>query len=171
MEQLIADLDATHKQLMQLVESINPDLFSRRPSEVEWSIAENIHHLYLVEEATLKLLKKKLKEPPQQLGLMRRIFKPPTWVVGMRAIRVKAPKYVEPLNAPPKREAIDNFNRVRADIKEIIAKNSKERLMQIVEKHPVLGNYDGLDWIKIAKYHEDRHFKQIKEVIKKLEKK
>ena len=52
----------------------------------EWSVAEIINHLYLVEERVIKDLEKALAREPRKLGLMRRLV--PTSIVASRLIRV-----------------------------------------------------------------------------------
>ena len=39
---------------------------------------------------------------------------------------------------------------------------------QMVFKHPFLGEIDGIATVSFVGYHELRHYKQIREVIKKL---
>ncbi len=168
MQEIIAQLDSTHQQLLDTVTSVAPETFAQRPSPGEWSIAENIHHLYLTEQAVVKEMEKALAQPPQKLALLNRLIQNVIPLVAVRLVRVKAPKYVEPLNAPAKAEVISNYNSIRAKLKEVATKHGTERLANLVLKHPVFGPYDGLHALAFNGYHELRHYKQIKELMGKL---
>ena len=168
MKKTIDQLDSLHHQLLDIVSSIEENRFSRRPTEAEWSIAEVMHHLFLAEGWMLKELEKGLKRPPERLGALRNIFKPPVWITGLRLIRVKAPKRAEPLNPPPKATTIENYNDVRVKMKEMATTEGRARLEQIVAVHPILGKYNGAHLVSFAHYHELRHYKQIKEIIRKI---
>jgi hypothetical protein len=166
MQKVIAKLDSIHAALLGTVDPIDPELFTRRPSENEWSIGENLHHLCIVEGLVLKTLNAGLARPPHQLSLLNRLF--PVSLVGWRGIKAKAPKAAEPLNAPPKEAVIANLDRVRESIKEFSSTHGRERLLTIPFKHPFLGTWDGVTAVRFVGYHELRHHKQIKEIIRRL---
>ncbi|MEW6731831.1 MAG: DinB family protein [Acidobacteriota bacterium] len=167
MQTIVAQLDAVHQQLLDTVRPISVEQFAHRPSQTEWSIAEVIHHLYLVEKLAVESLEKALKRPPEELSLLRRMLLPPPAVIGWRGIRVRAPKVVEPLDAPSKQQTLENYNGVRDALKKI-TNHGRERLEKMVLKHLVLGLHNGVYAVQLAHYHEVRHFKQIQEIIKNL---
>src|SRR5262249_12510410 len=136
--------------------------------EGEWSVAEVLHHLFKVETWLAQEIETGLERPPERLSMLRNIFKPPIWISGMRTIKVKAPKRAEPLNPPPRTTILETYNGVRARMKELALKNGKERLEQLVTTHPILGKYNGAHVVEFAYYHELRHSKQIKEILKKI---
>ena len=160
-------LDSAHQKLIVTITSLDPQLFSRRPSENEWSVAEVVHHLCLVEERVTKDLKKALaQDSPQRISFVRRFV--PTSIVASRLIRVKAPKSVNPMNPPEKDVSIENFAIARNKLKELCATYGRTRLRQVVFKHPFLGEIDGVAAISFVGHHEQRHYKQIREVLRKL---
>jgi hypothetical protein len=167
MKRVLARLDAVHERLLNAVAPLDAEQFARRPSEVEWSVAEVVHHLCLVEQRVLQGLEKELAQPPQRLGPLYRLI-PYSLLVGRRVRRVRAPKFVEPLNPPPKEEVIENYNRLRASLKALSDEHGRARLSQVVMKHPFLGKHDGVRAVAFVGYHEQRHYKQIQEIIKKL---
>ncbi len=166
MNRALRRLDSIHSRLLDTVASIEDPLFARCPAENEWSVAEIVHHLCLVERRVIKELEKELAKPPQRLGLFRRFV--PTSIVASRLVRVKAPKAVNPIAPPPRDEIIENYNAVRNQLKELCATHGRQRLRLIIFKHPFLGDIDGTATISFVGYHEIRHFKQIQEVLKKL---
>ncbi len=167
MKRIISRMDATHDQLLGMIEPISDEVFAQRPSETEWSVAEVLHHVSIVEERVLEQLQKGLSKPAPKAGVLQRFF--PMWLaVGMRTIRVKAPKFVEPLNPPPRKEIIANFNRTRDALKEFAVTQGRARLKDLSMPHPFLGRLDGLRAVSFVRHHERRHYKQIREIIQKI---
>lgn len=166
MKKPLKRLDSVHQKLIDAITPLNPELFSQRPSNNEWSVAEIVQHLCLVEERVLKDLERAFGGPPRRVAFLRRLI--PTSIVSIRLIRVKAPKAVKPLHAPAKDVLIENFNRARNALKTLCAAHGKGRFRSIIFKHPFLGDIDGVATISFVGYHELRHYKQIREVLRKL---
>jgi hypothetical protein len=61
------------------------------------------------------------------------------------------------------------FDRARQALKTLCATHGRNRLKKLIFKHPFLGDIDGVATIAFVGYHEKRHFKQIREVLKKLQ--
>ncbi|HEV7474237.1 MAG TPA: DinB family protein, partial [Pyrinomonadaceae bacterium] len=159
-------LDSVHQKLLSVVTPLTPDIYSQRPTPGEWSVAEIVHHLCLVEARVIKELEGAVARPPRRVGFLRRFV--PTSIVGVRLVRVKAPKAMNPLDAPAKDTALENFERTRNSLKTLYANHGVARLRNLVFKHPFLGEIDGVATVSFVGYHERRHYKQIREVLKKL---
>ncbi len=166
MNKTLRRLDSIHSRLVDTITPIEDPLFSRSPANNEWSIAEIVHHLCLVEERVIKELETELANPPQRIGFLRKFI--PTSIVASRLLRVKAPSGVNPLNPPARAEVIANYDGARSRLKELCSTHGRNRLKQVIFKHPFLGKIDGIATISFIGYHELRHYKQIREVIKKL---
>jgi hypothetical protein len=168
MNRALKRLDSVHNKLIETVSPLEPALFSQRPSEDEWSVAEVVQHLCLVEERVIKDLEREIAKEPQSVGFLKKLV--PTSIVSSRLLRVKAPKAVNPVAILEKDVAIENFNRARNSLKELCAAHGHDRFRKLVFKHPFLGDLDGVATISFVGYHEQRHYKQIREVLKKLQK-
>jgi hypothetical protein len=166
MNKSLRRLDSVHQKLLETISPLKAELFSTRPSKDEWSVAEIVQHLYLVEERVIKDLKQALARDPQSVGLLRRLI--PTSIVSSRLLKVKAPKAVNPIAVLEKNETIENFNRARNDLKQLVSTHGHDRFRKLVFKHPFLGNIDGVATVSFVGYHEQRHYKQIREVLKRL---
>ena len=166
MQRIIKRLDSTHEKLVTTVLPLSDTLFSQRPSEAEWSVSEILHHLNLVEARVIIELEKGLAGAPQRLGLLRRLI--PTAIVGVRLIKVKAPRAMNPPEAPEKEQSLSNYDETRGRLKTLCATRGRERLQQTVFKHPFLGPINGVAAVSFLGYHELRHLKQIREVLNKL---
>ena len=166
MKRALKRLDSVHEKLLGTVSQLGPELYSQRPSEAEWSVGEIVHHLCLVEDRVIKELEGAIARAPQRVGFLRRLI--PTSIVSVRLIRVKAPKGMKPSNAPVKEVAIENFDRTRDSLKTLCATHGNDRFRNLVFKHPFLGDIDGVATVSFIGYHEQRHYKQIREVLRKL---
>lgn len=166
MKKALKRLDSAHQKLVSAISPLEPDIYSRRPAEGEWSVAEIVHHLCLVEGRVTQELEAAITREPRRVGFFRRLI--PTSIVSQRLIRVKAPKAMNPLDSPARDQAIENFDRARSNLKALCAAHDEERFRNLVFKHPFLGEIDGVATISFIGYHELRHYKQIREVLGKL---
>jgi len=66
-------LDTVHDKLSTAIRTTNRDLFFKRPSEDEWSIAEVVQHLCLAEQHVLKDLRKSLQTGPAKVGFLKKL--------------------------------------------------------------------------------------------------
>jgi hypothetical protein len=166
MKRALKRLDSVHHKLIGAIASLEPSVYSERPADDEWSVAEIVHHLCLVEDRVTKELEAAIARTPRRVRFLRRLI--PTSIVSSRLIRVKAPKAMNPLDAPARDLAIANFERARNSLKTLCAAHGNDRFRNLVFKHPFLGEIDGVATISFIGYHEQRHYKQIREVMQKL---
>ena len=166
MRRALNRLDRIHARLLQAVTPLDSRIFSQRPSENEWSVGEIVQHLSLVEERVTKELEAAIARQPQRVGFLRRLI--PTSILSSRLLRVKAPKAMNPIMVPEKDLAIQNFDHARRNFKALCAAHDVSRFKNLIFKHPFLGNIDGVATISFIGYHEQRHYKQIREVLKKI---
>lgn len=166
MKKPLKRLDAVHEKLLSAVSSLEPNVYSERWAEGEWSVAEIVHHLCLVEDRVTKELEAAIAREPRRVGVLRRLL--PTSIVSLRLVRVKAPKAMNPRDAPSRDIAIESFERIRSSLKTLCATHGEERFRNLVFKHPFLGEIDGVATVSFVGYHEKRHYKQIREVLRKL---
>jgi hypothetical protein len=166
MKKALQRLDSVHGKLLTAVSTLEPQLYSQRPAEGEWSVGEIVHHLCLVEDRVIKELEGAIARTPRRVGFFRRLI--PTSIVAVRLVRVKAPRAMNPLDAPAKDRALENFARTRSNLKALCATHGQERFRNLIFKHPFLGEMDGVATVSFIGYHERRHYKQIREVLKKI---
>src|SRR5687767_3986679 len=119
MKRVLRRLDSVHEKLLGTVSKLGPELYTRRPSDGEWSVSEIVHHLNLVEARVTQELENAVACEPRRVGFFRRFL--PTSIVSVRLIRVKAPKGMNPVDAPERDVAIENFDRTRKSLKSFCA--------------------------------------------------
>ena len=166
MNRSLRRLDVVHQKLLDTVRPLDTKLFRQRPSDNEWSVAEVIEHLCLVEGAVMNYLESKLDQPPVKISFLKKFF--PMWIVGLRFKRLQAPERVRPASElPPMNELLRKYDQQRKRTKQI-CNEAGERLNGIRFKHPYFGDMDGAAAVSMVAYHEQRHLKQIREILKKL---
>jgi len=167
MQGTLKRLDTVHEKLSLAVRNTNPNLYSKRPAENEWSIAEVVQHLCLVEERITEALEKGRKGGSPKVGFLKKLI--PMRIISLRFKKFKAPKLVMPSDPPPMNELLENYDRARGRLKQFCAECGPERLKAMSVKHPFLGDIDGVAAVSMLNFHEERHYKQIREILKKLE--
>jgi hypothetical protein len=167
MKRVLNRLDSVHQKLSSTIAAIEPNLFAQRPAENEWSVAEVIQHLCLVETRLLSGLELALHAPPSKVNLLKKLI--PAGIVSVRFPRVKAPKAVQPLTSLPKEESLSSYNDLRARLKQFCIEHGRRQLNQTTLRHPFFGDIDGVTAVSMVAFHEQRHYKQIREILKKLE--
>jgi hypothetical protein len=166
MQNILDRLDSTHRKIATAIDPLDLELFQKRPAENEWSVAEVIHHLRLVEERVLSDLTVSVQHPTAKVGLLKKLI--PLRIVSFRFLRVKAPKAVQPLNPLSKDEELKSYSATRTRLKEFCSEHGRARLKKTSVRHPFFGDIDGVAAISMVSYHERRHYKQIREILKKL---
>ena len=121
----------------------------------------------MVEQAVVAELEKALQRPPQKIGLLKKLI--PMRLVSWRFIRVSAPKAVMPAGFSNARDSMQSWETVRTKLKNLCGTLDSRRLKQLAFRHPLLGNIDGLATISMVAFHEERHYKQIREILSKIE--
>jgi len=162
----LSRLDSIHRQLTTYLSELSDDVFVRRATEGEWSVGEVVEHLCLVEARVLASLKTNIALDPVKIPFRKRLI--PMRLISYRFFKVEAPKAVRPMESLSKSELLNQFETVRASTKEFCSQHDTGRLKQTAFTHPFLGLIDGTAAISMVAYHEQRHFKQIREIVSRL---
>jgi hypothetical protein len=100
MKSTLKRLDTVHQQLTSTIGAVDPALLVKRPAENEWSVAQVVEHLCLVEGAVTKYLKSKLDQPPVKVSWLKKLL--PMRIVSLRMKRIQSPMFVVPgTDLPP----------------------------------------------------------------------
>ena len=165
----LSRLDKVHLQLTNYVRNLDDSLFARRAAENEWSVAEVVQHLSLVEDRVLVSLAKNIALEPVKIPLRKRLI--PMRIIAYRFFRVEAPKAVRPVESACREVLLEQYEQVRSRTKDFCSQHSAKRLQQTAFIHPFLGQIDGTAAISMVAFHELRHLKQIREIVSKLQRK
>jgi hypothetical protein len=167
MKSTLKRLDTVHQQLTTTISAVDAALLVKRPAENEWSVAQVVEHLCLVEGAVTKYLQSRLDHPPVKVSFLKKLV--PMRIVSLRVKRLQAPRIVDPASdLPPITELLKKYDLLRSQTRELCVQAGRKRLTQICMKHPFFGDMDGAAAISMVAFHEQRHLKQIREILKKL---
>ncbi|WLD92735.1 DinB family protein [Alkalihalobacillus sp. AL-G] len=153
-------------QLLSAIDQIPEGKAHRRISEDSWSIVEVLEHLILIEKVITKNFVKALNqqedhETPQH----------PVHLSARPRPVVEAPDYVVPAGRYETiAEAKGALHQSRIKFKAVL-ENIEDQ--SILDKrsfpHPIFGEMQLAQWIDFIGYHEQRHRKQIEEILAKAE--
>ncbi len=157
---LVQYLTETREALWKKIEGLNDTHLNTKPKREKWSIMQNLHHLYLIEQSVTSAV---------SYGLQKSERKPveakPIHLTVNRTRKVEAPEQLRPTETIMKRD----------EIKELL-KHSREKLFhllhsvvdetELIEKslrHPVFEELSLYQWFAFLAAHERRHIEQIQE--------
>lgn len=134
-----------------------------KPSPDRWSIAEIVGHLVIVEQRVHSIAgnMSEAPEPPagwDQAEVDALVLRE----VPNRSIKLAAPAHICPTQHWSVAEALEHFCNSRAVTLQLLS--SASPLRGHVFAHPILGPWDGYQWIMAAGAHSLRHTEQILEV-------
>jgi len=158
-------LDTERRALLAEVERVAIGDRNRRPSPEQWSVAEILEHLAIVEQSVATLIATRGRErlpdnaePPVPLDEVR--------IARLRGRerRIEVPDRVRPsgtLTAAAAREALDASRHALLDA---VNHADPAALAQRSYVHAIIGRIVLRDWIAFVAHHEARHAAQIHEI-------
>lgn len=137
-----------------------------KPSPEQWSAAECIEHINVVEQGLLRTLQRLAAGPPvpvDQLastqGKEELILK----FVPSRRGKVQAPERARPINRWPDTGAlVASFIQIR-DETILYVRSTEDALRSVSHPHMVFGPLDGFQWLLFLAAHSERHLLQLLE--------
>jgi len=158
-----AYLASTRDELTSAVAALSrsQSLFRRQPGE--WSIAEIVEHLAIIEGRVHALISRLPGAPHADPDRNQEEIDP--FIVQMlprRISRVQAPEAALPKGKFTLPQAIEEFARKREETARLLESASYLRGRLI--PHPIFGLWDGYQWILATASHTARHLAQIREI-------
>jgi len=156
-------LDTTRTQLLQEIHLLDDTTFNKKPDAQSWSVAQICHHLVLVEEATKKAITWGLKAEEQSTPARKNVQ-----LILDRTRKFQAPPIVEPAEEPFTVQAmLDLLATTRKNLLAFLQTiEEPEALAKRAVKHPALGELPLDQWIEMVYMHEQRHIKQLQEIVR-----
>ncbi|HEU0175639.1 MAG TPA: DinB family protein [Blastocatellia bacterium] len=165
----IADILAANERaqarFMAAVSDLTEAQANFRPDENQWTIAEIVEHISIVNDGFLRLTHKLLKEAESAP-------KPPEadLNLGHTSLDENGRQHPEPFQAPdrvrPQGGAliVDSLAKMRASLAGLAEIQSRLEAVDLSERvfsHPALGQINAYQWMVLLGEHEDRHRGQI----------
>ena len=168
--ELFEYMDATRASLLACARDMNESFAMIPPREGEWSAAQNLAHLALVESGVTAFMEKTIAAaraegigPDQSDDSF--INSLDDWRVAEPLTKRTSPSRVAPDADKSVRESIESLVGTRARLKSIILENSDVDLHSIKREHPAVGLIDMYQWALFVAQHEERHRKQMERAL------
>ncbi|MBO9128441.1 DinB family protein [Bacillus sp. 165] len=157
---LLRDLTETRKTLWQEVEGLNDTQLNTKPKREKWSIMQNLHHLYLSEQAVTSTIIYALQKSER-----KPVKAKPVHLTVNRFHKAEAPEQLWPTETIMKRDEIRT-----------LLEHSREQLLDVLQSitdekdltdksiwHPIFEELSLYQWFEFLISHERRHTEQIQE--------
>jgi hypothetical protein len=169
MQEIIDAINADRQGLFAAVTGLSDGQAAYKAAENQWSVADVLHHLALVEEANQKLFGMMLKKA--EAGEAPLDETPDDSVVNLinpfrdalidRERKVTAPERVSPLLPLPLDQGIARLKAARESTTAMAEKLCRYDLSQLKWPHPLFGAWNLYLWFLFVGLHERRHTEQI----------
>jgi len=143
--------------------------WNTKPSADEWSAAELVAHLIMVERAIVGGADRITQKVPKRIPFVRR-FHFPMWLVESRIVRRKSPIPLDPSLLGNKEEMLAELRGARERSLAFLNETEKRDLSAYCWQHAFLGMLNGYEWFEMIAAHQVRHTKQMKEIVERLPK-
>jgi hypothetical protein len=143
--------------------------WSRKPHAEEWSAAEVVAHLVMVERTIVGNADRVTQKSPRPVPFLKRIHLP-LWLVSARLIRLKSPIPLDPALVGNKEEMFGELRAARERALAFLEETSNRDLNSYRWPHPFLGSLNVYEWFEMIAAHQLRHTKQMREICARLPK-
>lgn len=166
--EIVRQLEKAHEEFLSALGDIDETTSDRQPSPGDWSVGEVIHHLVLVERTIRQMCRL------MRWGLMSKKLPPPLrkpaplQVVSKRQEPMKTATQLIPLHGRPLPGLLAQLGTERQKTARFARRVDLGKLRARFVRHPYVGIMSGEEWISFLAYHQQRHEKQIKEILHRL---
>ena len=163
-------LALAQKQFFRAADLIADERWDEQPGPQEWSAAELVGHLVVVERGIIGRANSIAQKTPLPVPFRKRLHLP-LWLVAARVVRRKSPVPQDPNLMGPKQAMLGALRDVRERTLVFLTDTEQRNLKVYCWRHPFLGMLDCYEWMEMIAAHEIRHTKQILAIGKKLSRK
>jgi len=165
----ITDILAANEQaqarFMSAVSNLSDAQADFRPDENQWTIAEIVEHVSIVNDGFLRLMRKLLKEAESAAKPAKTDLN-----LGHTSLDENGQQHPEPFQAPERvrpqggARIEDSLAKMQASLSSFAEIQSRLEAVDLSEQmfpHPFLGPLNAYQWLVLLGEHEDRHRGQI----------
>mgnify|MGYP001323086628 CR=1 FL=1 len=162
LQEINRKLEETRIELLGILDGLSGDQLNKKKDLNSWSISQVCQHLIKTEELYIVAIRKGLKSNEDSF-----IENKPVEFLLDRSNKLEAPEIAKPTNELIEHQAIiDKLNYSRQKLLELL--NTVEDPSVLSRRHylhPVFKEMLLIEWLKSLYLHEQRHIKQITEII------
>ncbi|WP_028596216.1 DinB family protein [Paenibacillus assamensis] len=162
LQSIMQHLDDTRDELVEILSGLNEEQLHKRKDASSWSVSQIGEHLCTVEELYVVAIRKGLKSNEDSF-----VESKPIEVLLDRSKKFEAPDMVKPMQEYLGcHEILKRLSNSRHKLYELLhSLEDPSVLSRRYFKHPAFQELSLLEWVKSLYIHEQRHMKQIREII------
>ena len=171
--ELLQHLDRHHASLRQAVDSVPPERREIAPAQGEWSVANVLEHVAMVNTAVARTLGQKLASA-RAGGLAAETDSSPL-APGFdirpllnRNVKITAAEFVRPTCTVDAGTALQRADESHRILRGVLTIFDGLALGQVSHPHPVFGNRNVYEWFLTIGGHTARHAAQVREIGSRL---
>jgi hypothetical protein len=169
LDPILEKLSCAQTAFLQAADCVRAEQWRAKPKADEWSAAELVAHLVMVERTIIGSADRITQKTPKPIPLLKRLHFP-MWLVESRIIRRKSPIPLDPSLLNTKEEMLGELRAARERTLAFLEETAKRDLSAYCWPHPFLGMLNGYEWFEMIASHEIRHTKQMREIAARLPK-
>jgi uncharacterized damage-inducible protein DinB len=151
-------------------DAISAEKWGKCPGTNEWSAAQLVAHLMVVERGVVTRVDQLTQQSPIPIPFPKRIHLP-LWLVEARVIRRKSPVPLDENLLAEKEAMLAGLRGARERTLAFMSETERRDLSDYCWRHPFLGMLNVYEWMEMIAAHQVRHTKQIREIEAKLSRK
>lgn len=155
-------MGTARERLLAAASGLDAARAARRPAGGGWSPVQILDHLATAEGQLVrgfgKLARGERPRVPRYKYFYRLPIAPVFWNVRYPAPRPVRPKATSELDLGT---VLTRLKEGRAAFLAVVDTVGEERFSRLILPHPVLGRFDGLDWLRFVALHETKHACQL----------
>jgi hypothetical protein len=166
MEDLIAELEATTKELLDTLSLFTQEQFNSIPFEGSWTAGQVAEHLFKSKARVPKLLSGNSRptterQPDEKTAAVKAIFLD-------FSTKLKSPDFIVPSNERKEKQAL--LSALQSNSEEIRRVVHTADLSRTITDYPFpqLGEFTGWEWICFMVCHSKRHIRQLKNIYRAI---
>lgn len=163
-------LNAAQAVFCRAADAIGVAQWAQQPGPEQWSAAEVVAHLVVVERGILAKADSVTQKAPLPIPFSRR-WHLPMWLVEKRVIRRKSPVPQDPSLFAEKEVMLGTLRCARERTLCFLAETESRDLSQYCWKHPFLGTLSVYGWMEMIAAHQLRHAKQVRDIQEEISQK
>ena len=162
-EPIVEKLARAQTVFFRAADTIPAEKWNGKRKPEEWSAAEIVAHLIMVERAVVGGADRITQKIPKEIPFLKR-FHLPLWLVEARLIRRKSPLPLDHGLMGNKEEMLAELRGARERTLSFLEETRNRDLSIYRWAHAFLGMLNVYEWFEMVASHELRHSKQIKEI-------
>ncbi|MFK7932095.1 MAG: DinB family protein [Saprospiraceae bacterium] len=172
-EKRLDRMDTNLRLLFKDLETYTEDKLNEQPEADKWSVFQVLHHMIKVERGSMGYVNKKLSYNPElkKAGFATSFRSMAAGAFTAIPIKIKAPAVVA-ANLPTDSsfwEVVKLYKETRGELRTFFANIPDDVLNKEVYKHPIAGRMTLFGMLSFLDAHFNRHRKQIKRTLKKVD--